>query len=111
MQAHTTIGDDFVKQLSFLPQGSKDVVRSHHEKYAGGGYPDGLSGQDIPLLARIFALADVYDALTSQRCYKDAWPHERALTEIHNQAGQHFDPDLVAVFLTLFETTPHANAL
>lgn len=111
MQAHTTIGYDFVNQLSFLPQGSKDVVRSHHEKYAGGGYPDGLSGQDIPLLARIFALADVYDALTSQRCYKDAWPHERALTEIRNQAGQHFDPDLVAVFLTLFETTPHANAL
>ena len=103
MQAHTTIGYGFVNQLSFLPQGSKDVVRYHHEKYAGGGYPDGLSGEDIPLLARIFALADVYDALTSQRAYKEAWQHEHALEEIRKQAGNHFDPELVAVFVALFE--------
>jgi putative nucleotidyltransferase with HDIG domain len=102
MRAHTTIGSDFVAQLSFLPQGTRDVVLHHHEKYNGQGYPKQLAGDDIPLLARIFAVVDVYDALTSERPYKAAWTHEEALAEIHNCAGSHFDPDVVAAFSRIF---------
>jgi putative nucleotidyltransferase with HDIG domain len=102
MRAHTTIGSNFVAQLSFLPQATRDVVLHHHEKYNGQGYPEQLAGDDIPLLARIFAVVDVYDALTSERPYKPAWTHEDALAEIQNCAGSHFDPDVVAAFVRIF---------
>ena len=70
----------------------------HHEKWDGTGYPIGLSGQDIPIAARIMAMADVYDALTSERVYKKAFSHEEAKTIIVNSAGSHFDPILVETF-------------
>ncbi|MEM6429221.1 MAG: HD domain-containing phosphohydrolase [Deinococcota bacterium] len=102
MRNHTVIGNHFVAQLSFLPQGARDVVLYHHEKYDGRGYPAQLAGEDIPLLARIFTVVDVYDALTSKRPYKPAWTHERALAEIRCGAGDHFDPDVVAAFVRIF---------
>ncbi|WP_322488697.1 HD-GYP domain-containing protein [Chloroflexus sp.] len=74
----------------------------HHEKWDGTGYPRGLRGEDIPLAARIFAVVDVYDALTSARPYRAAWSPERALTYIGEQAGRHFDPHVVEVFLALY---------
>jgi HD-GYP domain-containing protein (c-di-GMP phosphodiesterase class II) len=77
-------------------------VLYHHEKYDGTGYPHGLKGEAIPLLARIFAVADVYDALTSVRPYKVAWSHAKAMAEVRTMAGSHFDPEVVAVFETLF---------
>ncbi len=78
---------------------ARDIARSHHEKYDGTGYPDGLSGEDIPLCARIVAVADVYDALTTKRVYKDAFSHERAKQMIVDGSGFHFDPDLVDAFI------------
>jgi HD-GYP domain-containing protein (c-di-GMP phosphodiesterase class II) len=77
------------------------VPYCHHEKWDGSGYPRGLKGTEIPLAARIFAVADVWDALTSDRPYRPAWANERALAYIREQAGKHFDPAVVAAFLQL----------
>ncbi|MBI5811519.1 MAG: GAF domain-containing protein [Meiothermus silvanus] len=99
MKAHTILGEEMARRLGFLPQATLEVIRHHHERWDGGGYPDGLAGEAIPLLARVFALADVYDALTSERPYKRAWSHEEALVEIRHQAGRHFDPELARIFL------------
>ncbi len=78
---------------------SERVARGHHEKWDGTGYPDKLRGEAIPLEARIVALADVFDALTSRRCYKPAFSLNDALNIIYDGAGKHFDPDLVQAFL------------
>jgi putative two-component system response regulator len=78
-----------------------EVARSHHEKWNGTGYPDGLQGEAIPLAARIVALADFYDALTSNRCYRPAFSHEDTSRMIHEGGGTHFDPDVVAAFGTI----------
>ncbi|MFA6921003.1 MAG: HD domain-containing phosphohydrolase [Gallionella sp.] len=78
---------------------AKDVALTHHEKWNGKGYPHGLSGSDIPLVGRIVAIVDVFDALTCIRPYKTAWTVEKALELICNEAGQHFDPELVRLFL------------
>ena len=75
------------------------MVRSHHEKWDGSGYPDGLKGEEIPLTARILAVADVYDALTSSRSYRSAWTHERACEVIRKDRGTHFDPQVADAFL------------
>lgn len=75
-----------------------DVIRHHHEKWDGTGYPDGLAGEAIPLAARIVAIADAFDALTTWRCYKPASSPERAYKVIQDAAGKHFDPRLVAIF-------------
>jgi len=74
------------------------VALTHHEKWDGSGYPHGLRGEDIPLAGRIVAIADVFDALTSDRPYKDSWSFEEAAEKIEESAGSHFDPDLVAAF-------------
>lgn len=76
-----------------------DMARYHHEKYNGRGYPDGLSGEEIPLHARIMAIADVFDAVSQKRCYRDAMPLEECFAIIENGAGTDFDPDLVKIFL------------
>lgn len=78
-----------------------DIPLCHHEKWDGTGYPRGLKGEKIPLAARMFALIDVYDALTSDRPYRKAWPKEKALAYIKEQSGKHFDPDLVEKFIDL----------
>jgi putative two-component system response regulator len=78
---------------------ARDIASSHHEWYDGTGYPEGLAGDDIPLCGRIVALADVYDALTSRRVYKQAYPHNKARAIVVQARGTHFDPDVVAAFL------------
>ena len=98
MQKHAEYGHEFAERLRFLPAATLDLVRLHHERWEGGGYPDGLAGEEIPLTARIFAICDVYDALVSDRPYKRAWPHDMAVLEITQQAGRHFDPRIVAAF-------------
>jgi HD-GYP domain-containing protein (c-di-GMP phosphodiesterase class II) len=80
-----------------------DIPYCHHEKWDGTGYPRGLKGEQIPLAARIFAVADVWDALTSDRPYRKAWTKEKALKHIRTQAGKHFDPKIVNVFIKLVE--------
>ena len=78
---------------------AKQIAFGHHEKWDGTGYPQSVSGEDIPLAARIMALADVYDALVSERVYKKSWSHEEALSEIIAKKGTHFDPDVVDAFI------------
>ena len=87
---------------SFLRH-AREIARSHHEKWDGSGYPDGLGGEDIPLSARLMALADVYDALISKRVYKPAYTHDEAATEIVAGRGSHFDPIVVDAFTALDE--------
>ena len=77
------------------------IARSHHEKWDGTGYPDGLAGEDIPLCARIMAYADVYDALTSERHYKAAISYEKSRDMMVGESGRHFDPILVETFLEI----------
>lgn len=100
MRQHTTIGARIIgDHSSGLLQMAAVVALNHHEKWDGSGYPNGLAGEDIPHVARIVALADVFDALTSIRPYKDAWSVEKALDLIHSESGRHFDPDLVRLFM------------
>jgi putative two-component system response regulator len=82
---------------------ARDIAAAHHEWYDGTGYPLGLAGNDIPLSARIVALADVYDALTSKRIYKEAFSEEMARNAVLQGRGTHFDPDVVDAYLSMEE--------
>ncbi|WP_216324243.1 HD domain-containing phosphohydrolase [Deinococcus aestuarii] len=103
MRAHPQEGERFAAALGFIPAPALDLIRAHHERWDGSGYPHGLGHREIPLLARIFAVVDVYDALTSERPYKRAWTPGEALEELRTQAGRQFDPEVVAAFLRLLE--------
>ncbi|WP_313030373.1 response regulator [Massilia alkalitolerans] len=100
MQSHVTIGAEIIGEHGggMLALASQ-IALTHHEKYDGSGYPNGLRGEDIPLVGRIVAIADVFDALTSKRPYKKAWTEDEALTFLREQKGRHFDPALVDLFL------------
>ena len=107
METHSTIGGECLREIeqrlgssNFL-QMAREIALAHHERWDGTGYPDRLSGEAIPLAARIVAIVDVYDALSSKRVYKPALPHDECLPIIRSQAGKHFDPDLVEVWLSL----------
>ncbi|MCP8968087.1 HD domain-containing phosphohydrolase [Ectobacillus ponti] len=103
MRAHALIGADMLKDSTTeMIQMAYTIALSHHEKWDGTGYPYGLKGEDIPLVARIVAVCDVYDALTSERPYKSAWSDEDALACILADSGKHFDPQLVEIFLRIF---------
>ncbi|MBI5937010.1 MAG: response regulator [Betaproteobacteria bacterium] len=100
MQSHARIGADLLDGHDApLLAMARDIALTHHEKWDGGGYPDGLRAEQIPLVGRIVALADVFDALTSVRPYKAAWPVEQALDHIRAQRGIHFDPYLTDIFM------------
>lgn len=102
MKTHTLIGAEIIGDHEApLLQIARSVALTHHEKWDGSGYPHGLAGEAIPLEGRLVALADVYDALTSARPYKAAWPREQALDCIRDQAGQSFDPVLVSLLIEL----------
>jgi ribonuclease P protein subunit RPR2 len=98
VRRHPIIGSEILRDVDFLGEG-KLVVRHHHERWDGSGYPDGLSGETIPLAARIVAVADTYSAMTTRRPYRDALPHEVAVAELHANAGTQFDPQVVAAAL------------
>ncbi|MEM5497245.1 two-component system response regulator [Paraglaciecola mesophila] len=99
MKTHPEIGAEILGDSdSDLIALAKTVSLTHHEKWDGSGYPNGLKGENIPLEGRIVAIADVFDALTSKRPYKEAWPVQEAVDFIHDQSGRHFDPSLVALF-------------
>jgi HD-GYP domain-containing protein (c-di-GMP phosphodiesterase class II) len=97
MQTHVAMGVDIVRRAAWL-RDSVPVVAAHHEKFGGGGYPQGTRADDIPLVARIFAIADVFDALTSKRPYKNALGYEETMKIIHEGRGVHFDPELLDAF-------------
>lgn len=100
MRKHTTVGGRVLAGSRFpVIIRAEEIARCHHERWDGGGYPSGLAGEDIPLSARIAAVADVYDALTSTRSYKDAWSASDATAEIRRQSGTQFDPRVVEAFL------------
>lgn len=98
MKSHTTIGNEIIRPLNLGPL-EYAVVRSHHERFDGMGYPDGLKGADIPLVARIFSVIDTYDAMTSNRPYRTARSHEEAIAELMRCRGTQFDGDVVDVFV------------
>ena len=100
IKEHTVIGAEILKNISLIPHVA-EVARSHHEHYDGTGYPDGLAGEDIPLSARIVAIADSYDAMNSRRIYRNALPPEKIFEEIKNNRGIQFDPELADIFLKL----------
>ncbi|MDR9499043.1 MAG: HD-GYP domain-containing protein [Hydrogenovibrio sp.] len=100
MKTHVSEGLDIIHSASWLQEG-RDVVAFHHEKVDGSGYPNGLARNHIPINARIFALADVFDALTSKRPYKEPMPLQKALTILREGRGNHFDPALTDAFLQL----------
>ena len=97
MRKHPTLAYEILVPFVFL-RPALDIVYCHHEKWDGSGYPRGLKGEAIPLAARIFAVADVYDALRSDRPYRPAWPEEEVRKYIHDQAERHFDPQVVEAF-------------
>jgi PAS domain S-box-containing protein len=110
IKRHTLMGGNAIKAIeskiegkSFLAMG-KEIAFNHHEKWDGSGYPRGLKGEAIPLSARIIALADVYDALTTKRFYKEAYSHDKAKNMIIELKGKHFDPEIVNAFLAVQDT-------
>ena len=102
MRKHPQFAFELLSPIEYL-RTALDIPHYHHEKWDGSGYPDGLKGEAIPIAARIFAIVDVYDALTSERPYRPAWPKEKTLQHIRDLAGSHFDPLVVEVFLEVMK--------
>ena len=100
MKKHVLYGQEIIAQSPWLSDAS-DVLTYHHEKYDGTGYMKGLKGEEIPLNARIFAIVDVFDALTSSRPYKDAYSYDKSIQMIKEKSGTHFDPKLLALFIKI----------
>lgn len=109
MRRHPLIAVDLLAPINHLTS-ALEIPRWHHEKWDGTGYPDGLRGDQIPFSARLFALADVYDALTSDRPYRKAWSKQDSLQYIEGQSGKYFDPRLVPEFLKLVEANEYGGA-
>jgi len=103
MRKHPGFAYDMLVSIRYL-QPALDIPYCHHEKWDGSGYPRGLRGEHIPLEARIFAVADVWDALTSDRPYRQAWSKENTVEFIKEQSGKHFDPQVVSTFLEMIST-------
>ncbi len=99
MERHPVIGEEIIREIAFL-EPARPLVRHHHERWDGGGYPDGLAGEEIPLVARVFALADALDALTSDRPYRAAVGIAEA-REVIESSGGHFDPAVLEAFATI----------
>jgi HD-GYP domain-containing protein (c-di-GMP phosphodiesterase class II) len=98
MRTHPKIGHDMLQKVGFL-RAASDVPYSHHERWDGAGYPQGLRGEAIPLAARVFSVVDVWDALSHPRVYKPAWPQDEVIAYLRQVAGSQLDPHLVALFL------------
>jgi len=107
IKRHPVVGENIVAALDLSPD-ELAVIRNHHERWDGGGYPDGMAGEEIPLLARVVAVADAFDAMTSNRHYRKALARAQAFAELRRCAGSQFDPEVVAQFLAVFERS-HAE--
>jgi HD-GYP domain-containing protein (c-di-GMP phosphodiesterase class II) len=102
MRMHPQYAYDMLTPIAYL-RSALDIPYAHHEKWDGSGYPRGLKGYSIPVAARIFAVSDVFDALTSDRPYRKAWSQERTLNYLREQAGRHFAPEIVDAFLSIIQ--------
>ena len=100
IKEHTTIGANILKNISLIDH-VQEIVRNHHERYDGNGYPDGLKGEEIPIRARIVAVADSYDAMSSHRIYRNQLPLEKIIRELEHNKGTQFDPEIADIFLKL----------
>jgi putative two-component system response regulator len=109
MRSHTELSSYILAELE-LPQAVKQMARSHHERYDGDGYPDGLVGEEIPLAARILSVADALDAMTSDRPYRKALPLDVARSEIRDKVGTQFCPTVVAALIKLMNESPEFRA-
>jgi response regulator RpfG family c-di-GMP phosphodiesterase len=104
IKKHTIWGANlFTDSVSDMDKLSAMIAMTHHEKWDGTGYPTKLKGTEIPIAGRIVALADVYDALVSKRIYKEAWDEQEVLTYLKEQGGKHFDPDVLAAFIEIYD--------
>ena len=111
MKRHATIGYELLQgSSSRVLQAGAEIARGHHEKFDGSGYPQGLKGEDIPIFSRIVAVADVFDALTSERPYKKAWDVEAAVDFLKAGSGSHFDPECVTAFLNAWDDVQEVRA-
>ncbi|MDF2615038.1 MAG: metal dependent phosphohydrolase [Clostridia bacterium] len=110
MKTHPVIGDNILKQISALDSKIRDGAKYHHERYDGKGYLEGLKGEEIPLVARILAIADTYDAMTTNRPYRKGLSCETVLEEIKKGKGTQFDPQLAEVFIKLMKENQILNA-
>lgn len=110
MQRHPELAYHLLSPIEFL-RPALDIPYCHHERWDGTGYPRGLRGEQIPLAARIFAVVDVFDALTSERPYRDAWPLDRAMQLIREGSGTHFDPEVVDAFFEMLEHESRPSGL
>jgi HD-GYP domain-containing protein (c-di-GMP phosphodiesterase class II) len=102
MRKHPQLAYDMLHSVEYLHP-ALEIPLNHHEKWDGTGYPRGLKGKEIPLSARLFAVVDVWDALTSDRPYRKAWSEEEALNYIREQSGKHFDPQVVDLFFKIIK--------
>jgi len=102
IRKHPQYAYDLIYPIEYL-RSALDIPYCHHEKWDGSGYPRGLKGIEIPLAARLFAVVDVWDALLSDRPYRDGWPKEKVIEEIKRISGSHFDPEAVKLFLDVIE--------
>lgn len=108
MREHPLLGEVIVARIPFLGGVARQIIASHHERWDGAGYPRGLKGDQIPLAARIFALVDSFDAMTTTRPYRDALSLEQALHEIANGSGTQFDPNIAGGFIDLMREVRNA---
>jgi putative two-component system response regulator len=109
MRKHPQLAYDMLYRVEYL-RPALDIPYCHHEKWDGTGYPRGLKGEEIPMTARLFAIVDVWDALTSDRPYRPAWSEDQALAYLRDQSGRHFDPQVVDLFFQVFRESPAAIA-
>jgi HD-GYP domain-containing protein (c-di-GMP phosphodiesterase class II) len=110
MRKHPLLAGMMISKVAFL-EGATPILLYHHERYDGGGYPFGLVADKIPQDARIFSVIDAYDAMTSERPYRDAMTHEKAMAEVAAGSGTQFDPGVVAAFTRLMTTHPELHVL
>lgn len=104
MRSHSKIGTQIIGDYpAYIFWMGSTIAYSHHEKWDGSGYPEGLQGEEIPIAARVAAISDVFDALLSSRPYKEPWPLEKALAVMKESSGSHFDPVLLDVFMLFFK--------
>ncbi|MBE0686821.1 MAG: HD-GYP domain-containing protein [Anaerolineaceae bacterium] len=110
MKKHPIYAYNLLSKIDFLKQ-AIDIPYSHHERWDGSGYPQGLVGENIPLAARIFAVVDIWDALGSDRPYRKAWKHDDIIKYLRDISGKHLDPKIVEVFLNIIETESKATTI
>jgi len=116
MKKHAEYGKDIINSTSQKIEGDNflqvagEIAVSHHEKWDGSGYPYGLAGHDIPVSGRIMAVADVYDALISKRCYKEAFSHDTAMQMMQDYSGEIFDPEILETFFSIEDQIIHIAA-